>query len=250
MKWWFIQWILMTMWWWSLWFWGNLFWDDGYTLLRASTVPTTVGPLVPRDVSMTSRFIWNWLMIRTSGGTLMKGTWNWGCLFDLVCLPARTKIWYIYIYIHYIYYIYTHIWEIIYDIYIYIYGVSECIWALSPYVLCQVCIHQVLTSQGADQRRAQLQTGEVPIALLHQHGMMVAFSPVLGAWWLSKKHEKTTVVRCMRVLVECGAYESILRISMSIIVMTAMLFVLCGCAVVFQVCIVYGGCMFIHLVWV
>ena len=121
-------------------------------------------------------------MIRTSGGTLMKGTWNWGCLFDLVCLPAKLRFD-IYIYIHYIY---THIWEIIYDIY----GVSECIWALSPYVLCQVCIHQVLTSQGADQRRAQLQTGEVPIALLHQHGMMVAFSPVLGAWWLSKKHEK------------------------------------------------------------
>lgn len=185
-------------------------------------------------------------MIRTSGGTLMKGTWNWGaCLILFVCQRELRFDIYIYIYIRTLH-IYTHIWEIIYDIYIYIHGVSECIWALSPYVLCQVCSHQVLASQGADQRRAQLQTGEVPIALLHQHGMMVAFPPVLGAWWLSKK----PLLDDVRVLVECGAYESILRISMSIIVMTAMLFVLCGCAVVFQVCVVYGGCMFIHLVWV
>jgi hypothetical protein len=121
MKWWFIQWILMTMWWWSLWFWGNLFWDDGYTLLRASTVPTTVGPLVPRDVSMTIRFIWNWLMIRTSGGTLMKGTWNWGCLFDLVCLPAKLRFdIYIYTYITYI-----HIYERLYMIYMGYLNVSE-----------------------------------------------------------------------------------------------------------------------------
>jgi hypothetical protein len=141
MKWWFIQWILMTMWWWSLWFWGNLFWDDGYTLLRASTVPTTVGPLVPRDVSMTIRFIWNWLMIRTSGGTLMKGTWNWGCLFDLVCLPAKLRFD-IYIYIQTLH-IYTYMRDYIW----YIWG----IWMYLSFVT--VCVMSSMHSPGSREPR-------------------------------------------------------------------------------------------------
>ena len=45
---------------------------------------------------------------------------------------------------------------------------------MSPYVLCLQPPPGF--SQGADQRRAQLQTGDVPIALLHQPGVMAAFS--------------------------------------------------------------------------
>ena len=188
-------------------------------------------------------------MIRTSGGTLIfRVREKLGCLFDLVCLPARTKIWYIYIITYtYITYIYTHMRDYIWYIYIYIWG----IWMYLSFVT--VCVMSSMQPPGSREPRCwpeacptanRWSSNCAATSTWHDGG-------IFSRSWRMMMIEKTTVVRwCMRVLVECGAYESILRISMSIIVMTAMLFVLCGCAVVFQVCVVYGGCMFIHLVWV
>ena len=114
MKWWFIHGVYM-----------NTYMYIYMWLPRESTVPTFVGPLVPRDV---------WLVIWTPGGTLMKERENG----VLVCLPSQAKNW---LYIHMYLYTYNSIYN---RVYIYIHTYTHGIWMYLRYVT--ICFMSAATS--------------------------------------------------------------------------------------------------------